>query len=89
MDGVLDASARFDVAVIYNGLERKIAVARSELVRVLREQALRVFGITQNQHTFGLFTERGAELPEDKTIEQAAIRPHERLLLRPRVIQGG
>jgi hypothetical protein len=92
MDGLEKAQpvlGRFQVFVIYNGLQHGFAVELHELVRLLREQALRVFGIHQNQHTFALYTEAGVELREDVTIAQAGIRPDEKLLLRPRAVLGG
>jgi hypothetical protein len=79
----------FDVEVAYNGVLKRFQVKLTELVGMLREQATRVFGITQNAHLLALFTPDNRELPDGDTIQCAGIRPEEKLNLRPSAVRGG
>jgi hypothetical protein len=77
------------VTVIYNGLMREIEFQQKDLVGEIRARAMAAFGITQNQHVLALWTEAGAELPDDKTAHDVGVRPHDKLLLRPSAVRGG
>lgn len=78
-----------DVTLIYNGLTREIEFQQNDLVGEIRARAMERFGITQNQHLLALWSEAGAELPDDKTAHDVGIRPHDKLLLRPSAVRGG
>lgn len=78
-----------EITVIYNGVSREVSFHPNELVDVIRQRAIAVFGITQNPHLLSLWTEAGSELPDNVTAHAAGIHPHDRLLLRPGAVKGG
>jgi hypothetical protein len=88
---LLEAKTRdkFDILVIYNGIEKGIEVTRSETIKSVLERSIRAFGSLPNPHTLSLFTAAGQELDDTKTVESAGLKPHERLLLRPSHVKGG
>jgi hypothetical protein len=51
--------------------------------------AIKSFGISQNPHLLGLFTEGGVELNDGKTVSESDIKPGEKLLLRPSAVRAG
>ena len=78
----------FGVAVIYDGVKKPFQVRPQESVNVLREEAIKVFGVTGQPHLLGLFKD-GKELPDGSTIKDAGVKPHDVLLLRPSTVRGG
>ena len=82
-------SDHFDVEIIYNGVRKPFRVTLGELVKILLEQAIRAFGITQNVHLLGLFTPENRELSDNETIRSAGVHPEEKLNLRPSAVRGG
>lgn len=92
MDTIADAHVKkkFEVEVIYNGIEKKFEVEVSETVKQLLENAIRVFSVTQQPHLLSLYTARGEELTnENQTIKEAGIHEKDKLLLRPSKVKGG
>jgi hypothetical protein len=79
----------FKVGVIYNGVDKPFEVRREELTVRLLDQARQAFGTIPNPHLLSLFTKAGVELNDDQTIEQAGVKPHDVLLLRPGTVRGG
>lgn len=80
---------KFEIKIIYNGVEKEFKVENDETVRQVRENAAQVFG-AQQAHLLALFTVAGTELTNEAlTVEQAGIRPHDKLLLRPSAVRGG
>lgn len=77
----------FEVVVIYNGLPKAVHALPKELVQALFGAARAAFGDPPGD--LALFNEAGAQLDPNQTVDQAGVRPHTRLLLRPRVVQGG
>jgi hypothetical protein len=100
-DGVLDLTGEgveqvvlaprpqpgFEVVIIYNGQPKPVRALPQERVQALFVAARAAFGDPPGD--LGLFNEAGAQLDPNQTVEQAGVRPHARLLLRPRVVQGG
>jgi hypothetical protein len=88
---VLETKTRdkFDIVVIYNGIEKEIEVTRGETIKSVLERSIRAFGSLPNPHTLSLFTTAGQELDDSKNVESAGLKPHERLLLRPGQVKGG
>jgi len=80
---------KFQVAVIYNGLQKNLAAERDELVKLLLARAIAAFGSPPQPHTLSLFTEQGVELDDNKTLDAAGVKPCEKLLLRPSKVKGG
>jgi hypothetical protein len=79
----------FEVEVAYNGVLKRFEVKLTEFVKTLREQAIRVFGITQNVHLLALFAPDNRELPDGDTLQSAGVHPKEKLNLRPSAVRGG
>jgi hypothetical protein len=80
---------KFEVEIIYNGVEKKLKVEEDETVKQVRERAVQIFGAQQG-HLLALYTAAGQELTnEAQTVREAGIRPHDKLLLRPSQVRGG
>jgi hypothetical protein len=77
------------VLVTYNGQEQAITYNPHEEVKAILERALDAFGVQANRHLMALFTEAGAELPDNSSAEAAGIKPGEVLILRPSTVKGG
>lgn len=77
------------VIVIYNGVEKELSYQPHAAVQALLEHARKEFGVQQNPHLLGLFTEQGQELNDQQSAEAAGITPGTRLLLRPSAVRGG
>jgi hypothetical protein len=75
--------------VIYNGLTKDIKVELTETVKQVLDAAILVFGPLPQPHTLALYNQAGQELSDAQTVEQAGIRPHDKLLLRPSQVKGG
>lgn len=90
---VLDRDAKveqkFDILVIYNGVEKKIEVNRNETIKSVLERAIHAFGQLPNPHMLSLWTSDGRELNDAEHVGEAGIKPHDRLLLRPGQVKGG
>ncbi len=80
---------KFEVEIIYNGVEKKLKVEDDETVKQVREGAVQIFGAQQG-HLLAPYTAAGQELTnEAQTVKEAGIRPHDKLLLRPSQVRGG
>lgn len=86
---VENTSTKFEVTVIYNGLERKIEVNEHQAVQAVLQHAIHEFGITQNAQPLALFNAGGAELAANQSVRDAGIKTGDRLLLRPTTVRGG
>lgn len=80
---------KFEVAIIYNGVKKALTVALDEPMNKVLQQAIALFGSPPNPHTLALFTEAGRELPENVSVREAGLVPHQTLLLRPSTVKGG
>jgi hypothetical protein len=80
---------KFEVTITYNGVNKTFEATPHETVRVLLDRAIRAFGITQNAHLLGLFTQGGRELTDSKTLAEQGVKAKDHLLLRPSVVRGG
>jgi TUG ubiquitin-like domain len=86
---VVKVEKKFDVEILYNGIEKKFKVDEDETVKQLLEKAIQHFG-AQQPHLLALYTTAGQEITnEAQTVRQAGIRPHDKLLLRPSQVRGG
>lgn len=77
----------FEIVVIYNGQPAPQRVLPDESLQTVHNRAMAAFG-----HPAGgpvLFNEAGAELTLTQTVTQAGLTNGARLILRPRVVQGG
>jgi len=83
------APPKLDVAILYNGTEREFRLHDEQRVEHLLKEAIRDFGIADNQHLLSLFNAAGAELPDGETLRAAGVKPSDRLVLRPGVVKGG
>jgi hypothetical protein len=79
----------FEIAIIYNGVEKKVEVDRDELVSSVLAKAISAHQVTENAHTLGLFPQEGAELDINQTVKDAKIKKRDRLLLRPSTVRAG
>ncbi|EJL37367.1 hypothetical protein PMI01_00723 [Caulobacter sp. AP07] len=77
----------FEVVVIYNGQPTTVRVTPHELIQAVLDAARAAFGHPPGE--LALFNEAGGELNPGQTVQAAGVHPHDRLLLRPRVVQGG
>ncbi len=84
-----EESRHTTVIVIYNGLEKELSYQLHASVQALLEHARKEFGVHQNPHLLGLFTEDGKELNDQESAQTAGIHPGARLLLRPSAVRGG
>jgi thioredoxin-related protein len=80
---------KFEIKIIYNGVEKEFKVENDETVKQVRERAVQTFGAQQG-HLLALYTTAGQELTnEAQTVKQAGIRAHDKFLLRPSQVRGG
>ncbi|HET7508974.1 MAG TPA: EsaB/YukD family protein [Solirubrobacterales bacterium] len=77
------------VAILYNGAEREFRLHDEQTVEHLLKEAIRNFGIADNQHLLSLFNAGGAELPDSETLRVAGVKTGDHLVLRPGVVKGG
>ena len=84
-----DRDKELELTISYNGLDKPLTVSRDELISAVRTRAVNLFGIIENQHLLGLFTDQGVELQDNQTVKDAKIKKRERLLLRPSVVRAG
>ncbi len=82
-------SQKFTITIVYNGVVKEVEVNADQAIRAVLEHAIRSFGITQQQHLLGLFTEQGVELSDTVSVENAGVKPGETLLLRPSAVRAG
>jgi hypothetical protein len=81
--------AVFDVIIFYNGIKKPLKVHLHEIIKQVLQNAIVLFAPLPNPHLLSLFTEAGAELPDNKTVKEVGLRPEEKLLLRPSAVRGG
>jgi hypothetical protein len=80
---------QFDIIVIYNGVPKEIKVRHDETVAQVLNRAVAAFAPLPQPHTMSLFNEAGNELNDAHTVDQAGIREHDKLLMRPSAVKGG
>ena len=79
----------FDITVLYNGVPKDVKVRHEETVKNVLDRAVAAFQPLPQPHTLSLFNQAGQELNEALTVDQAGIREHDKLLLRPSSVKGG
>lgn len=77
----------FEIIVIYNGMPAPQRVRPNESLETVQARALTAFGNPSGGPV--LFNEAGVELPLQQSVAQAGLVAGSRLILRPRVVQGG
>jgi len=78
------------ITVVYNGAPKPLRYNGHETVNAALEQAMNLFNISANRHTFALFTSAGAELTDlNQSLGAAGVKPGETLLLGPSRVRGG
>ena len=80
---------RFTVEIVYNGVTKSLEVELEQRIAAVLQNAIALFGITQNPHLLSLFRQDGSQVPETETVERARLKPGEVLLLRPNAVKGG
>jgi hypothetical protein len=80
---------KFEVKVIYNGVDKKLDLQHGETVKQVLDRAMQIFGPLPQPHLMSLFNEAGTELNDALTVDEAGIKPKDRLLLRPSQVKGG
>lgn len=78
-----------DIAISYNGIDKPLTVSRDELIGDVRNRAVSLFGIAENQHLLGLFSVAGGELSDAETVKDAKVKNGTKLLLRPSAVRAG
>ena len=79
----------FGITISYNGIDKPLTVSRDELISDVRNRAVSLFGIAQNQHLLGLFSVEGGELQDTQTVKDAKLKKGTKLLLRPSAVRAG
>lgn len=78
------------IEIIYNGLDKPFEVKIDQTVRSLLDKAMERFGPIPSPHLMGLFNQSpGSELKDSDTVQQAGVKPGDRLLLRQSEVRGG
>ena len=83
------ATKQFEISIVYNGITKSVTVNPEQAVQAVLQHAVQVFGVTQNAHLLGLFTDQGVELSDAQSVENAGIVPGATLLLRPSAVRAG
>lgn len=77
------------VTISFNGQDRHFTYQPHEQVRAVLDRALNEFNVSSNRHLMALFTEAGAELPDNESMEAAGVQPGGLLYLRQSAVRGG
>jgi hypothetical protein len=85
----VDPTHPFPIEVVYNGKSKHVVVKLQDLVKAVLADAVRVFHVTQQPHLLSLFTEAGAELDDNSTVQQSGIDRRSVLYLRQSAVKGG
>jgi hypothetical protein len=76
---------KLELVIISDGGKKPLNVAPEELIQLVLQQAIAIFGPPPNPHLLSLFTEVGEKLPENVTVKEAGLMPGEKLLLCPTI----
>jgi hypothetical protein len=80
---------KFDITIIYNGVEKKLKVETTDTVKHVLDRAIQIFN-AQQPHLLALWTESGQEITnETQTVKDAGIHEDDKLILRPSQVRGG
>lgn len=87
---VESTTATFTIEVAYNGITKSLTVQPHETVRAALEQAIKLFGITNQPHILAFYREDNTEVtPETVSLAEARITAGTLLALRPSRVKGG
>src|ERR1700761_5705466 len=84
----LEHPQQFTVEILYDGVKKTFEVRAEETIKVLLNKAIAAFGPLPNPHTLSLY-KGGSELPDNQTLKDAGVKPHDVLLLRASKVKGG
>ena len=84
----LDPS-KLTLEIVHNGVEKPLPARPEERVTAILQQAIRLFGITNQPHLLSLFRADGMKVDENQTAEQAGLKNGTVLYLRPDSVKGG
>ena len=81
--------SKFRLAVVYNGVEKMVAVEPHEQVKALLQAAIHAFAIVTQPHLLSLFRADGTKIDEHESVERAGLHPGDVIFLRQDVVKGG
>lgn len=84
-----DPTHPFPLGVVYNGKEKHVVATLQELIKLVLADAIKIFQVTQQPHMLSLFTEAGAELDDNSTVQQNHLDKDTVLYLRQSKVKGG
>jgi hypothetical protein len=76
------------VSVVYNGDTKELTYQPHQAVQALLEHAKKLFGVVTD-HLLSLFGANGGELTDNESVEDAGVKPGDKLVLGQSVIKGG
>jgi hypothetical protein len=85
----LKPHGKLTVTVSYNGVSKQFEAEATSTVQALLQHALRDFGISNQPHLFGLFTDQNVELRDQDSLADSGVQDGMKLLLRPSAVRGG
>lgn len=77
----------FKIEITYNGVSKSLRVLPKDLVSAVIEEARPLFGSPGGELV--LVNQAGQELAPDRSLHDVGVKPHDKLLLRPRTVRGG
>lgn len=77
----------FEIEITYNGVTKSLRVRPKDKVSAVIEEARPLFGSPGGELV--LVNQAGQELAPDSTLHEMGVKPHDKLLLRPRTVRGG
>jgi hypothetical protein len=82
-------TSKFSINVSYNGVTRALEIEPHEQVTAVLQQAIKIFGVTQQPHLMSLFFEDGTVVNENVSAEAAGLKAGIKVYLRQNVAKGG
>lgn len=80
---------KFDIIIVYNGVEKTVDVEPDTHVKAVLERAIHLFGITGQPHLLSLFRADGSKVDESLTVVSAGLHKGSVLYLRQDAVKGG
>lgn len=81
------ADPGFEITMTYNGIAKPLRVLPKHTIAAVIAEGRPLFGSPGGDLV--LVDAGGRELSPDRTVQDEGIKPHARLLLRPRTVRGG
>ena len=80
---------KFDITVVYNGVEKSLDVEPETEVKAILARAIQLFGITGQPHLLSLFRADGTKVDEGQSAAAAGLHNGSVLYLRQDAVKGG